>query len=398
MTIKEILEERAKLKHELDGDVTEERLAEIEKRVSELADLEQELRKEGEVTEKRNKIAKMLAVQNGEQRNLENFTPQVQEKRYGEMKIEELRSLPEYRSAYLKSLQGKELSETEERALTTGAASAGAAVPETTMNMVIDKLRQTSVLFNKVTVTNIPGNVKFVVANAKNDAAWKAEGTDGTAADDTVSEVVLNGYELIKLVEISKAAYAMTIDAFESYIVAELGRRMAIAIENAIISGAGSGSNQPEGIIESISWVTDTNQIEYTLGGDPTYDDFVDMLALLPTEYHSRAEFVVDRDMFFRIKKIKDNDGRPIFDYNPENDASGSILGYDITIDDYMTAGEVLLGDLSYYRINFSMPIEIEADSSVGFASGKVTYRGMAVLDGKVALSEPFVKMTEASE
>ena len=395
-TLKEILEARAKLKTELDGDVTEVRLAEIEAEILQLEVDETELRAAGAAAEARKKVANMLTVTAGtEVRTIDGSAPVVND--VTKLNGLELRSSEEYRNAYIKSLQRKDLSEVEERILTTGASSAGAAVPTTTLNLIIDKLRQTSVLFNKISVTYIPGKVTLVIANAKNAAAWKAEGTDGTAADDTVAEVTLNGYELIKLVEISKAASVMTISAFESYIVAELGRQIAIAIENAIINGTGSTHNQPEGIVASITWVTGTNQIEYTHAGTPTYDNFVDMLALLPTMYHAGAEFVVTRAMYFEIKKIKDSDGRPIFDYNPENKGSSTILGYPITIDDYMTADEVLLGEFGYYRLNFASDIELEFDASVGFKSGKLTYRGLAVLDGKVALGESFVKMTEAS-
>jgi len=55
---------------------------------------------------------------------------------------DEILSTPEYRSGYLKRLQGKMLTEAEERALTTASDSAGAAVPTETLNMIIDKLRK----------------------------------------------------------------------------------------------------------------------------------------------------------------------------------------------------------------------------------------------------------------
>lgn len=384
-----ILEEKRSLIAELDN-ASPERLIEIEARTGELNALEAQILKEGTDAEKRSRLAELLGTGNIEARQIDISNSKA-------IESDNVLATEEYRNAFLKNLQGKTLNQSEERVLTTAAASAGAAVPETTMNMVIDKLRQTSVLFPLITVMNIPGDVKLTVANAKNAAAWKAEGTDGTPADDTVAEVSLKGYELIKLVEISKAARAMTIPAFEQYIVAELGRQMAIAIENAILNGTGSANDQPDGIIASITWITGTNQIEYTLDGEPTYDNFVDMLALLPTMYHRNAKFVCDRQFFFRIKKIKDNDGRPLFTYNPQDEFSGSILGYPVIIDDYAPAETCLLGDYTYYYFNFSAPVEIDSDDSVGFKSGKRTYRGLAVADGKPALEEMFIYLVEAS-
>lgn len=389
----------------------EQRLKEIQKRKTEirsqleggedinLEDIEKELRtlqeEESQLEEKR---AKALEIRNamGEVRSFEK----PKEERgmdFANMTPEELLASQEYRSAYLKSLQGKPLSELESRALTTAANSAGAAVPTTTLNRIIDKLRQTSALFSRISVSYIPGNVTLPVANAKNAAAWKAEGTDGTPQDDTVSEVTLAGYELIKLVEISAAASAMTIDAFEAYIAAEIGRQMAIAVENAILNGAGANSNQPTGILPGITWNA-SNKVEYAAGETLEYDTFMDALALLPTMYHPNAVFVMNRKTLFgQVRKIKTTDGAPIFAYNAQDRAAMSILGYPVVMDDYMPDGEVLLGDLDYYFMNFALAPTIETSKEAGFRSGKLVYRGLAVADGKPALPEAFVRVEEAS-
>jgi len=285
------------------------------------------------------------------------------------------------------------LTEAEERALTTASDSAGAAVPTETLNMIIDKLRQTSALFPRVNVSYVPGNMSLVVANAKNAAQWKAEGSDGTPEDDTVVEVNLTGYELIKLVEISAAAQAMTISAFEAYIASEIGRQMAIAVENAILNGSGSG--QPTGILTGVTWDS-TNSLSESSA--LSYDHLVDGLALLPTMYHNNAVFVMNRSMLFGgVRKIKTTDGQPIFTYNPQDPARNAVLGYPVIVDDYMPDNTILLGDFSYYYWNFAQAPAIETSREAAFKSGKLTYRGLAVADGKPALDEAFVKI-EAGE
>ena len=309
------------------------------------------------------------------------------------MDRDQLLASSEYRTAFFKNLQGKHLTDAEQRTLTTATGSAGGAVPTQTLNLIIDKLRQTSALYNLITVTFVPGNLSMVVANAKNAAQWKAEGTDGTPADDTVTTVTLGGYELIKLVEISAAASAMTIDAFEAYIAAEIGRQMAIAFENAIINGDGTG--EPTGILAGITWNTD-NTSEFT--GNIGYDDIVDALALLQTMYHQSAVFVLNRKMLFGgIRKLKSQDGLPIFAYNPQDSAAMTILGYRVILDDYVPNDTILLGDFSYYRMNFSQAPTIETSREAGFKSGKTIYRGLAVADGKPALGEAFVKIVKTA-
>ncbi|MFS8631162.1 MAG: phage major capsid protein, partial [Bacillales bacterium] len=276
----------------------EERKLEIRKMLEEdngelnLDELEEELRaldEEKQKLEKRAKIAEGIQAGEVKANTIPKPQGEPEERKFEGMERDEILSTPEYRSGYLKRLQGKMLTEAEERALTTAGDSAGAAVPTETLNMIIDKLRQTSALFPRVNVSYVPGNMSLVVANAKNAAQWKKEGADGTPEDDTVVEVNLTGYELIKLVEISAAAQAMTISAFEAYIASEIGRQMAIAVENAILNGSGSG--QPTGILTGVTWDA-SNSTTFT--DQLAYDTLVDGLALLPTMYHNNAVFVMN--------------------------------------------------------------------------------------------------------
>ena len=374
----------------------------IEKRLKEIADRKLEIRTQLDSEQELNldEIKTELETLESEQKEIEERQAVASKIEQVEVrKIEkpkEIKSMEftqetvlttaEFRSAYLKNLQGKELNEVEKRALTTASNSAGAAVPSQTLERIIDKLRQSSALFPFVNVSYIPGNVSLVVANAKNAAAWKTEGSDGTPADDTVTKVNLAGYELIKLVEISAAASAMTIDAFEAYIVEEIGRQLGIALENAILNGSGDG--QPTGV-DTITWVDGTNAVEYAA---LDYDALVDTIALLPTLYHPNAKFVMNRKTFFSgVQKIKDGE-MPVFNLNPAGAVQFTVLGYPVVLDDYIGDDEILFGDFSKYFVNFSLAPTIETSIEAGFRSGKKVYRGLAVVDGKPALAEAFVK------
>ena len=386
--MQEIEARLAAIKAELEKDG-----ADIDALEKEVKELTEERKKLLDQAEKRKKIISDITA--GAGTVIDDFLPKPEERKK-EFTTDTILDTPEYRSAYLKRLQGKELNEVEKRALTTAANSAGAAVPTTTLNRIIDKLRQTSALFPRITVSYVPGNLSIVVANAKNAAAWKlAEGDDGTPADDTVVNVQLAGYELIKLVEISAAAEAMTIDAFEAYIASEIGRQLAIAIENAILNGDGTG--EPTGILSGITWDA-TNSTTWAAASTIGYDNLVDGLALLPTLYHNNAVFVMNRKMLFGgIRKIKTDDKQPIFTYNPQDAARNSILGYPVIVDDYMPDDTILLGDFSYYYMNFAKSPEISVSREAAFKSGKITYRGLAVADGKPALAEAFVKIYKAA-
>ncbi len=294
----------------------------------------------------------------------------------------------EYRNAYLKKLMGKELDEMEQRTV----LSANAPIPTMTMNKVVEKLEQTNSLFNKISVSYIEGNVSFSVADAKNDASFKAEGTDGTPADDTTITVSLTGHELIKLVELSAKVEAMSIDAFETYIVDEIGRKMSIAIINAILNG--TGTNEPTGLLKA---GIITNSGTFTKAG-MKYKDLMTMLAKLPTMYHTNATVIMPRKLFFEeVLGMETTTGEPVVVQNPQSPMLFNIVGYPVEINDYMPADTIIFGDLSYYKLNFAKTPEISSDKSAGFKSGKTIYRGLAIVDGKPALAEAFVKYTRAT-
>lgn len=376
--LREIEERRMEIRTQLDQDDQQLDLTAIQ---SELEKLEQE-RKE---IEARQSLAASITTSKVPP------TLEVRKENTNQMNHEMIMDSAEYRSGYIKRLQGKPLTEEEQRALTTAGNSAGPAVPTRTLNKIVDRLRQTSILFPRVTVSYVPGNLSIVVANAKNAAAWKAEGTNGVVGNDTVTNITLNGFELIKLVELSAAAEAMTIDAFEDYISAELGRQMSIAVENAILTGTGTG--QPLGILPGVTWNAG-NSATWPAGG-LNYDALVDGLALLPTLYHNNAAFVMNRQTLFGgVRKIKDTAQQPVFAYNAQDAARNSILGYPVIVNDYMPDNTILIGDLSYYYFNFAKTPTIEASREAAFSSGKVVYRGLAVADGKPALTEAFVRLT----
>jgi len=324
------------------------------------------------------------------------------------MSHEELCGAPEYRSAYLKRLQGKALgevenraivAEAEKRALTTGAASAGAAVPTTTYDKIIEKLRQTSVLFPLISTTYIPGNVILPVANAMNAAIWSDEAVEGILTnDDTVLPVSLAGWTLAKYSKVSIAATVMTIDAFEAYIVNQLGEQLAIAVENAILNGLGPTPEgglkpQPTGILPGVIWSA-ANSLTYNLVSGLGYDDFVNIRALLRSIYRPGSMWVMNSNMEAAMMKVKTSTGKPIFSQDPQNGFIQKILNMPYVVDDYIPDATVLLARLDYYFMNFSQAPVIEADKSAGFSSASILYRGLLIADGKPALSEAFCRLT----
>lgn len=207
----EIKKRKAELRasiNTLTGEELDKAIDEVQKLSDEESDLEKRL-KEAEDVEKRGRA---IVTPADKQITTEekNYTPESEE----------------YRSAYLKNLQGKSLTDEEKRALSTATSSVGAVVPTVTMNKIIEKLEQYGVVLPLVTNLAIPSNVKIPVEDTTNDCSWVAEGTASTDSEDKIGELSLAAHELIKTIEITAHVEAMSIDAFESFIVAQLSKKL----------------------------------------------------------------------------------------------------------------------------------------------------------------------------
>ena len=349
-------------------DALEREVSELQKRLGEMDDQVQ----------RRNALKAQVAGGGGT--TVRRFSPGLQgvQKSFGV-------DSPEYRSAWLKNLQGKELTAQERAAVT-----ASAAIPTETMNMIVHRLELVP-LISAVDVTYIPGNVTFPVADTVNPASWVAMDAASTDSADTLKSITLAAYKLIKTVEITADVKAMAIPAFESWIVSSLANQIEAAVDLAILTG--DGSSKATGILHT-GEVTNTGT--WTAAG-MTYSDLLKIIAALPTKYHPGAKFVTTREVFYgQILGMKTDGGDKVVVADVQNPAKFNVLGYPVIVDDNCKADTVIFGDLKQYKFNFAAPVEVTSDASVGFRSGSTVYRAMCLADGKVADKNAFTVFTKA--
>ncbi len=369
-------------------------LAEIMQRIGEI----EALVKRGEVTEALEKeLDKLLEdkkAAEARQAELQSKFNQARNVQRGPQAQTDEQKL--YRSAWLKSMMQQRLTQEEtevyQRAITSGSSSGGAAIPTITANRILEELDQAGIILSEVERTSIPG-LKLPKESAVSDAAWVAEGAGGTDGTDTLDAISFLALDLIKIVTITAQMEAMSIDAFESWLVRAISRKMSVALDKAVFYGAGSNSNQPTGI-NALSWVENTNLITTAANTAITYSEMVSLLGLMKAAYKRGAKFYMSTKMLYSfIHKIVDDVKKPIFLNNPENGNEGKLLGYPVVVYDEISDDEIFFGNLKKYQVNFSKDPEISFDKSVGFKTATVVYRGHALVDGKVLDSKAFVKL-----
>jgi HK97 family phage major capsid protein len=222
------LDEEVRSAEEVEAiDAAKEEKGKLLERKAELEELEQ--RKANALAlEKDASAAKVIDVHKEEERTMDKITA----------------ASPEYRSAWLKRMMGKELDEVEQRSI--AASGVAGAIPTQTSEKIFTKIREMAPLLDEVTLLHVAGNVNFAVEGTNNDAALHTENAELTAQADTLVTVSLGGYEITKLVRISKTVQTMSINAFEGWLADLIAENIANKIEYYLIMG--NGSSQPKGI------------------------------------------------------------------------------------------------------------------------------------------------------
>ena len=361
-------------------------VASVEKLTQEKTDL---IARKAELENLEARKAAALKVQGGAGNVLENNNPMTAHPT--EFRKETVRDTEEYRHAFLKRLMGQPLTEMEQRAyITSDAGVAGAAIPTATSNMFFDKMIKIAPMLGEISLMRVAGNIRFMTENVRADAAQHTENAAATPASDTFAYIDLAGYEYIKVQRVSATVSTMSVQGFEGWLVNLLAEDIAEQIENAIING--NGSTAPKGVEYANTWADGSNGIDFDTA--VTYDDLVNLIALLPARYDRNAKFLMGKAFFYqKIMTIKDANGNPIVAKDVTNAAAMRILGYPVLISDKVAANTAYLGDYTKVVGNLAQDINVSASDQSGFTSNARDYRGVAIFDCDIALADAFVKL-----
>ena len=346
---------------------------ELEERANELEAIKAELKAREERAAAEEALRQEVAA---------GMDPVVREFNMEEKKMNFEINSPEYREAFLKDLQGKELTAEERTAVT-----ATAAIPTKTMNEIVGKL-ELNPLLAAVDLTQIPGYVTYPAENSINEAAWVAMGNAATDSADSIQAVQLGAYKLIKTVEITADVEAMSIDAFESWLVARLANKIEKALDSAILNGNGADSSMATGIKVTKSAQDGT----FTRAGI-TWKQLTEIMGKLAPQYHANASFCMSPTLFFgKVLGMVDSQNNRVVVNDPQEPRKYNILGFPAIIDGNAGTEEIYFGDFKAYKLNLAKGIEVKKSEEAAFRTGSAVYRAMTLADGKLADANAIVR------
>lgn len=293
----------------------------------------------------------------------------------------------EYRDMWIRNLQGN-LS-VEERA--TWTTSTTNAIPTMVADKFFEKMVKLAPMLSEITLLRVAGSLKFVAEGTRNTATQKhTENSAMDAAEDTTVSVTLQGFEFMKVIQISRTASLMSIDAFENWLVEMLAGDIARAIDDYILNDSSNG-------ITKLTFTTTgagKNEIVNTQGY--TYENVVDLIALLPAAYDAEAKFLANKATIYgEIAKIEDSAGRPIFVPDTVGGVAGRLMGYPVVLDDNLAKAKkaLYLGKWTDVVGNLQEDVHVDRDESAGFTSNSIMYRGIAVFESKPAKGDAIVRL-----
>lgn len=293
---------------------------------------------------------------------------------------------PEYRSAFFKRLLNQPLTEAEERAIVQSGGNG--VIPVETANELVHKMKEVAPLLSEITLSRVAGMVTVGTLLNPDDAYIHAENSTITASNDTLAYVTLGGYEFAKVVPVSKSMQAMSVDAFEGWLIDIIYEDVAAKIENAIITG--TGTNEPGGL-GSILMTAGTNLISTT--ASITYDDVCTLMTYPTKGFRKKAKFLCNSSFVFTgLAKIKDSQNRPILVESMAAGVPPRVMGRELLVSDECPDDTLFYGDFTKIFGNLSSDIEVEVSEHSSFRAGMVDYRGFAVFDCKVAAPRAFGK------
>ncbi|MFZ3558160.1 phage major capsid protein [Streptomyces sp. BH055] len=236
-----------------------------------------------------------------------------------------------------------------------GATSPGTAggyfIPTDTLNKITEVMKAYGGLLGAANViTTASGNPLNWPTNddTANVGAILAENSPVTEQDVTLGQKTLGAYTYTsKLVRLSLQLLQDDVFGVEAWLTRKLGERIGRAVAAHLATGTGTG--QPEGLF------TNATAGKTGLVGQTTsviYDDLIDLQHSIDPAYRTSAQWAMSDAALKAVRKLKDGQGRPLWEPSVQAGAPSLLLGQGVLIDNGIAAPAANAKSIGYGDIN----------------------------------------------
>ncbi|PDY23180.1 phage major capsid protein [Bacillus cereus] len=238
----------------------------------------------------------------------------------------------------------------EVRTITTGTAPGQLTVPSSIADMIVKKLEEVAPLFGmSKQFPSVNGKVDVLKETNIGGAQWLDEMENATVQDFAMTKVTLEQKRLTAAIELSQNLINDAGFDIVSYSVEQLAKRIANAVNRAIVNG--NGVKQMEGFLTA---KLPNEAVIKTSADVIATDDVLGLFNSMNPQLSEGAVFVMNRSTFNVLSKLKDgNNQYYLVDFKNGNGAKYyTMLGLPVMISDVMP--DIATGSKSVALINMS--------------------------------------------
>ncbi len=354
-----LVEVRERIAELQDLDVNEATLDEIEQSTEELRALKDRESEILEAAEKRRAEAERVTnLPDDQVKIIHSFKDE--EKRMEEKPVEtreqiEVRQFADYIRGRVSDMETRD----GEKTFDFGS-SQGAIVPVSIAQRIITEVVESSPILAKATRYNVKGKLQVPVYGDNDDqniaVGYQTEFQEIQDDAGKFTSVDLTGHLAGALSLVSRSLINNSDIDLVSFVVKEMGRRIALFLEGELLKGT---SSKATGALSS------TNLMAAGSTTAISADNLIELQAKIPTVYQKDAVWIMNPATFTAIKKLKDGAGDYMLQKVFAEGFPYRILGKPVYLSDNAPAIAsdalaVLYGDLSGLSVNFREDISVE--------------------------------------
>lgn len=232
------------------------------------------------------------------------------------------------------------------------------------------------------------------------DADWTAE---CTSVDEdsamTFGKRELKPHLLSKEIKISMKLLRVSALPVENLIMDRLAYKIALPQEKGFLTGSGSG--QPLGLFTASNDGISTSR-DYSTGNSTSaiaFDNLIGQKYNVKEQYGANARWLFSREAMGLIAKLKDGEGRYIWQVSPIMGQPDLLLGKPVHMSEWVphvfeTGLYVgLYGDFSNYWIADGSNFSVQRLNELNARNNKIGFIGRAECDGMPVLEEAFSRV-----
>lgn len=269
----------------------------------------------------------------------------------------------------------------------------GAVIPKTIAAKIIKKVYDVCPIYAQATHYAVKGNVEVPYYDEETGTvtvAYATEFTDLESKSGKMASVSLKGFLAGALTKISRSLLNSTDFNLVSFIVNDMGEKIARWIEKELLIGTTSK-------IEGLSTV----KTEVTASSETAIksDELIDLQDAIPDAYQKNAIWIMNRKTRTAIRKLKDNNGRYLLQDDINSPFGYTILGKPVYCSDNMAeiaagATTIFYGDMSGLAVHDVENPEIQILRELFATQHAIGVVGWLELDAKIENAQKIAKLT----